>query len=158
MWGNCMRHPLLDKLQAAWVHWFNKSATRKEEARRALGFAPLTSWNSLKWYSSYALREFIASKWVELRDFFRTQAQAQEVVACFEAPGETGFETCVAVEIGRPLAFACYALEGDGPVMLVAHDIVAVVEHHLRAHLCHSHPASASTQALGSGLARNAGE
>ena len=35
-------------------------------------------------------------------------------------------ELAVLIDIGEPLAFACYKLEGDGPLALYAHELWAV--------------------------------
>lgn len=141
--GNHLEDKLTKKLRAAYVAFFSRSHLRvklwKEFSEKSL-----PTYNPIRWYSEQGLDQYLFENAKDLKKFLEEgEEETFDKDTSEKFLKRLGNDTTLSwlewrVKIGKPLAFATYALEGDGPMAFVAFEIIELARVGLAKHVASS--------------------
>ena len=129
--GERFEAPLVDKLITAWFKLFKNGTNRIYLWRQITGIS-FPSYNPIKWHSRFQLAKFIMENFLSLKRFLvddrlakmvkdvKKRSKTVVVLESLVQDKELMVQLAAYVDFSSELVNSTYAIEGDGPVALVA--------------------------------------
>lgn len=135
--GERMNTPILDDFMTVWVNLFSRSPKAKLIWKSQTGISVL-SYSTSRWWSKFELIEQVRDMFGDIVTFVRnkdlpaaTTGKLLSIVQDIPKLRKLKMELVVTVDAMEPSVRATYDLEGDGPLVLYAYQIISSLFAHI---------------------------